>query len=394
LTYFHALWLLSLRHFSLRCGCLVVALFGLLGCAPEEAAVRAMPLHAEPLVVEVLRLQAERIEYPIQSFGRLVAAEKLTIGVEVAGTVEQVYFREGQRVAVGDKLVSLDNAKQVLRLKRAVANESGAQAALHQSEQSYRRFAALGDEGAVSKDELNKMESNFANAQALLAQSKADKKLAEQALRELVVLSPVDGVIERESVEPGQKVLPGDRLGVLQARGSLQVVTFVNEAEVNQITLGSLASLTVAATHQQQHQAMVESIALTANVDTGNFEVKLRVDNTQGLLREGMSARVELFITSAQPTLIIPRAGVVDRHRKRLVYVVENGVARAREPSFGLSSEGGWTVRSGLQGGEQLIMSPLSQVFDGLAVLINGALAHPEGEATLNRIEPLELTAE
>jgi len=352
-----------------------------------------MPVHAEPLVVEVLSLQAEHIEYPIQSFGRLVAAEKLTIGVEVAGTVEQVYFREGQRVAVGDKLMSLDNAKQLLRLKRAVANVSGAQAALHQSEQSYRRFAALGDEGAVSKDELNKMESNLANTRAQLAQRKADKKLAEQALRELVVVSPVDGVIERESVEPGQKVLPGDSLGVLQARGSLQVVTFVNEAEVNQITLDSLASLTVAATHQQ-HQAVVESIALTANVDTGNFEVKLRVDNTQGLLREGMSARVELFISSAQPTLIIPRAGVVDRHRKRLVYVVENGVARAREPSFGLSSEGGWTVRSGLQGGEQLIMAPLSQVSDGLAVVINGALAHPEGEATINRIKPLELTAE
>lgn len=351
----------------------------MLGCTPQEKVAQEQPPLIEPLKVDVLTLQESHIEFPVQSFGRLVSAEKLTIGVEVAGTVEQVYFREGQSVAVGDKLVSLDNAKQLLRLKRAVANESGAQAALDQTEQSYRRFAALGDQGAVSKDELNKMKSNFASARAQLAQSKADKKLAEQALRELVVLSPVDGVIEREDVEPGQKVFPGDPLGVLQTRGSLQVVTFVNEAEVNQITLGSQASLTVAAT-EQQHQAAVESIALTANMDTGNFEVKLRVDNAQGLLREGMNARVELRISSAQPTLIIPRAAVVDRHRKRLVYVVSDGVANAREPRFGLSSGGEWEVLYGLQSGDQLIVAPLMQVSEGLAVDINGGRENPNAE--------------
>jgi len=388
-----ALWLSSSRLVFVRGCCALVVLLGVFGCTPKVEVLALAP-HAESLAVDVITLQAGRVEYPIQSFGRLVAAEKMTIGVEVGGTVEQVYFREGQRVSVGDKLVSLDSAKQVLRLKRAVANEDGAEAALHQAEQSYRRFAALGDTGAVSKDEFNKIESNFANAQAQLAQRKADKKLAEQALRELVVLSPVEGVIERESVEPGQKVLPGDSLGVLQASGSLQVVTFVNEAEVNQVTLGSLASLTVAATHHQQHQATVESIALTANVDTGNFEVKLRVDNTLELLREGMSARVELRISSAQPILIIPRAGVVDRHRKRLVYIVENGVAKSREPSFGLSADGGWTVLSGLSGGEQLIVSPLSQVSEGLAVRVNKKVANPEGKEAISHAAPLESTVE
>ena len=340
----------------------------LLQACGEKAAEPPVAAPVTLVEVGVLLLEAKPFSYSIQSLGRLVSAEKIQIGVEVAGKVDRVYFREGQRVMAGETLLTLDSAKQQLRLKRASANVAGAEAELKQAQQSYQRFASLGDKGAVSKDELNRMESTFANAEARLAQFRAEKKLVEQELRDLSVVSPVDGLIEAESVEPGQKVRPGDQLGVLQSRGSLQAVTFVNEAEVNQIAVGSEASLWMEATGTQKHQALVESIALTANAQTGNFEVKLRVANPLGRLREGMSASVTLRLQDDSPALVIPRESVVDRHRKRLVYVLVNGRAEAREPRLGLSLNDGWAVLSGLEAGEQLIISGVEHVYDGALV--------------------------
>ncbi len=343
---------------------IVVVCTWLIGC---EKSMDAVPQEVvdSVLMVDTLMLTAKPSTYQIQSFGRLVSAEKIRVGVEVPGTVTQVYFREGQEVLAGDKLLSLDDAKQKLRLTRAKANVAGAKAGLEQAQQTYKRFASLGDKGAVSKDELNKIASTYANAVAQLAQAKAEQNLAQQQLQDLVVISPVDGIIEAESVEPGQKVQPGEQLGVLQTRGSLQLVTFVNEAEVNHLSIGAKASVEIA---NAEYEATLESVSVTANVQTGNFEVKLRVPNPDGKLREGMSATVSLSVNDTNPLLVVPRAAVVDRHRKRIVFVIENGTARAKEPRVGLTVGDGLIVYEGLSDGDQLIIAPLSLVSDGMQV--------------------------
>ena len=195
--------------------------------------------------------------------------------------------------------------------------------------------------------------------------------IAETELAERNIISPVDGVLERESVEVGQYVQPGEILAIIQADGALQVIAHVNENEVVQMSVGQTASVIVAGV---EYKALIESVGRSVKPQTGNYEIKLRIHGHHLHLREGMSARVNLSVTSSQPVLLVPRNAVVDRNRKRVVFVVkqqgEQLRAVARLVQFGLPDRNYLPVVAGLETGDQLIVGPMELMTDGVVVAV------------------------
>lgn len=353
----------------LATGCLLL-LAGCDGDQEEGASMAVQPRIAE---VEVLSLQLQPWLHSIEAFGRIVAAEKVVIGVETAGTVARVLFTEGQGIEAGQLLLELEDNKQRLRLERAAADVARSRAELAQAQGTYERYRALIGRRVVSEQDFKQTESAYNAAQARVEQAIAAEKLAQQELRDLSLISPVDGVVEHEAVEPGQKVRPGEELAIVQAGTSLQVVSYVTEKEVNLLHPGDLAPMTSPGVAGREYQARIESIGSTADPKTGNFPVKLRVDNSDGLLREGMSARITLQSSEPEQRLLVPRHAVVDRDRQRVVFVVREGRAFQLTPSLGMG-QGDWVVvRSGLSAGDQLVVSNLPQLNDGSELVVVAA---------------------
>ena len=168
-------------------------------------------------------------------------------------------------------------------------------------------------------------------------------------------------------VETGERVQPGEPLINIQAKDALQVVTWVNQAEVNQLMLGSEVTVRSEAS-PKVYQARVESIAQSAHPRTGNFEVKCRLVDADVLLRDGMTANVRIQVESNQQVIFIPRSAVVDRDRKPVIFVLHEGRAQQRAPRFGLPSGDRIPVLSGLEQDEPLIVEPLDLITDGIDV--------------------------
>ena len=338
----------------------------LVACGSDEPTEK-VPASQNVIAIQTLTLQSQSWSYPIESFGQLNVADTVNVGIESPGTVKQVDLLEGQRVTAGQLLFLLDSKKQQLRYEQSKASASEAKTQLEQSQKTLDRFERLRTDGAASEDQLLQAKTNYEAAAARLQQAQAALDIAKTELTERSVVSPVNGVLERESVEVGQYVQPGEVLAVIQADGALQVIAHVNEYEVVQMAAGQSAQVTVAGA---QYEALIESVGRSAKPNTGNYELKLRIQDTGSQLREGMSARVSLAVTSSQPVLLVPRSAVVDRHRKRVVFVMEEGKATSRTVQFGLPDRDYLPVVAGLEAGDELILGPMELITDGVEVSV------------------------
>lgn len=355
----------------LRCYPFILALLALwLGACEQPTPPVSSTDHHAPLQVTTRTLQPMDWQLAFTAYGHFETTEEIIITVDFSGTVERVNFRDGQNVNVGDLLIELDDQKQQLRVRQSRANLESARAELEKSRETYFRYRDLMSKGALSKEQLKESQANYERSRAGVEEAEAALALAQQDLRETRIISPVDGVIESKKVEPGQTVLPGDPLAIVQVTDTLRVVTFVSEREVNQLRLGDEATVITPAVPGREFQARVELVGSEADPNTGNFPVKLTVHNRDRALRPGMSAQVSMQGIVRSNTLVVNKNHLVDRNRRRVAFIVEQGVAREVEPSFAASAGDELPVLAGLNPGDELITSHLELMSDGKPVTV------------------------
>ncbi len=208
---------------------------------------------------------------------------------------------------------------------------------------------------------------------ASLHEAEAAKALSQQHLKETTVISPVDGVIHQRNVEPGQTVLPGDALAKVEVTDTLRAVTYISQREVNLLRLGEEVPMASPGVPGREYSARVELVGNSADPQTGNFIVKLTVNNSDHRLRAGMSVRLRLRGMQRENTILVPKSALVDRNRRRLLYRMIDGRAQEVEPMMGVSGDSMVPIYSGLAAGDQLILSPLELLQQGKPVVVEQA---------------------
>lgn len=353
-------------------GAIVVLLAILVSACEQVEPAATLAREVTELQVSTKTLQATDWQLQFTAYGHFESTEEVTISVDFSGTVEKVLFRDGQNVRAGDLLIELDDQKQQLRVRQSQASLLKARTELEKSRTTFFRYRDLMTTGALSREQLKQGESDYERARASVEEAEAALALAEQDLRETRIISPVDGVVEQRLVELGQTVMPGNPLAIVQVADTLRVVTYVSEREVNQLRLGDEASVSSPAVPGKLMSARVELVSSAADLETGNFTVKLTVSNTQRLLRPGMSAQVNMRGIVRKDVLVVDKKYLVDRNRRRVIFIYRDGVAREVEPSFGAGAGDQLPVLAGLSAGDELIVSHLDSLVDGRVLSVSG----------------------
>lgn len=367
----------------LKICCFLSTAFTLSACDSTSDQQAPAPL-ATVLKVSALTLQPQTWQVAFNSYGYLESTEKVTISVDFSGTIKQVHFKQGDDIHAGQLLIELDDRKQRLRLDKARANVVSNQAQLDKAQSTFQRHRELVATGALSKEQFKQSQADFERSQAVLGESQAALSLAQQDLSETRIISPVDGSVSQRSAELGQTVLAGNPLATVEVTDTLRVVTYVSEKEVNLLRVGEVAPVTSPAVPGREYLARIELTGSSADPKTGNFVVKLTLNNEDHLLRSGMSARIKLTGLRRANTLVIPKSAVVDRNRRKVVYRVREGLAEEVEASFGVSNSDQLPVLSGLLAGDTIITSHLEYLQQGKAIAISNN----------NAVESLEASAQ
>jgi membrane fusion protein (multidrug efflux system) len=301
----------------------------------------------------------------LKSYGRVTPAEEFDINATVSATVQEVRFDQGESVEVGQLLVKLDARHFELELEQAGAALSEAQARFDEASANHFRIEAIHEKRLVSEQAFKQSEATLAAARAALANAGAAFDIARERLKDTEVISPVSGIVSRRTIEPGQTANPMSSLGVIQLQNRMRVESYVSQKDVNFLRTGMNVKVTSPGTPGQEFTGVIESLAFSAEPRTGNFEVRIVLDETNGLLRDGMSAEVQFNNLAQSDVITLPREALVDRNRRLIVFRVVDDKARAVEPMIGIGNSSAVPLIRGLDPGDEIIISNLRLISDG-----------------------------
>ena len=344
---------------------LVVQTVILSGCSEEEWVQEIKG--SSHISVETEEVIPQTLTGRLSCFGVLESVNEVIINVDFSAPVAEVMVHEGQRVRKGELLLRFDTAKLKLKYQQTRAALSQEESTLENLRTTNKRLENLLAAGAASQQAADDARSAYQTALARVKASQNGLKLLKRDLEHSEVHSPIDGIVNSKLVESGQNTIAYQPLILLDTTKSLNVSVYVGESAVPLLRPGAPAIVrTVAGTLESK----INSIGATSDPRTGNFEVKLLIDNTGGLLKPGMTADVELTLHPVKNRLVIPQAALSGRYGRYVVFRVVDGLARQTDVAVTMNGKDQILVTRGLAGGETLIVKGAQSVRDGAQVKV------------------------
>ncbi len=343
------------------------------GCAEDNPATQQTSDQPppQPVAVSVIQLQLQTLQARVSSFGAIEALEEVNVAAELSGTVQAVHVNEGDRIEAGQLLLELDAQKRELALQQASRQVEQTKAALEESRLKLERRRNLAEKETISQEILDNAQLSVDSSSAAYQQSLAALQLAERELQDTRIISPTDGVVEIRAVEPGEPVQAGASLITLQAVATLRVQTWVSEIDVSYLRPGSEAKVYPTSMPNRTFTARIEWVGVNADPATGNFPVKLILDEGLDILRPGMTVSVEMQAEEITGALILPEEALVDYQRRRVVFVVVDNIATIREPVLLAGLSNSLIVLSGLSPGDKVITQGQHRLLEGAEVQLS-----------------------
>ncbi|MBI4950729.1 MAG: efflux RND transporter periplasmic adaptor subunit [Myxococcales bacterium] len=316
------------------------------------------------------------------SAGRVVGKQEATLRAEIAARVLKLHHRRGERVKLGELLVSYDASDLLQRLHAAEASVPLARAQVAQAdEQAWsawdraRRARSLAVQGALPQAEADDLEAAARaleraadTARAGVAQAEANVELAKSGLSKTVVTAPFAGLVVRTAVEEGEVSAPGAPIVELADDRELHVEVEIDEADLGRVAVDMPTDLTFDAFPGERLRGKLRAVAPSVSRDVrGGRSVLLEVTLPEDKrLRLGMSADADVIVSVRDAVLFVPPNAVQGRGAERAVFVVDQGVATRRTVEVGIATWEAVEVTSGLEAGELVVASLLaSPVNDG-----------------------------
>ncbi len=269
----------------------------------------------------------------VTATGTLEPTNQVDVGSELSGTVARVLVDFNDRVTRGQVLAELDTRKLAEQTERTRASLAAARARVAQAratademERNLRRLSDLHEKSGgtlPSASDLDAARAAAARAQADLqsataavAEATAALRANENDLSKGAIRSPVEGVVLKRTVEPGQTVAASFQAPVLFTLAEdLKRMTLkvdVAEADVGPVATGQSATFTVDAWPGQRFEATVTQVQYGSNVvdNVVTYPTELRVVNDDLRLRPGMTATAELRVDERHDVWLVPNAAL------------------------------------------------------------------------------------
>ncbi|MCR4337289.1 MAG: efflux RND transporter periplasmic adaptor subunit, partial [Candidatus Omnitrophica bacterium] len=254
-------------------------------------------------------VKQEKITEKISLVGTLAADEVVEIKNQIAGLIEQIGFEEGQAVKKGQMLFMIDARKLNASLAQAEANSGMAQT-------TFDRLSSLIDAGAISQQEFDQAKSD-------LEAKKAEIELIQAQLKETVISASFDGVMGERKVSIGQFVNQGTTLTYLISQDPMKAEFRLPERFLGQMKEGQTIQMTVAAYPDDVFEGQVYFIDPQVEEQTRTALIKAKVPNSDGKLRQGMFANLDLIVSIRSEALTIPETALIPKGEDVFVFVVD-----------------------------------------------------------------------
>jgi HlyD family secretion protein len=335
--------------------------------------------------------------------GYVVARTKASVSAKIAGRLAYLGVSEGSFVHRGDIIARLDNADLLAAVSQARANVASAQASVIETaadkEQLEREAARVRDIRAsnptlLAPQDYESATSRAAQASARYSAATARKQSAEAALQlaeatndNTIIRAPFTGTVLRKDAEVGEVVAPSVGGGLTRGAvvtmadlATLEVEVDVNEAYIGRISNGQPARITLDAYPDTSFRGVTRQVVPTADRQRATVQVKVSITDHDPRILPEMGAKVDFLVPEpaqgakaaapARQIIRVPEAAVKTDSGATVVWIVREGRLVRRVVTTGPASGGYFEIRSGLNGGEQLLVGGVDAPSNGMRVKV------------------------
>ena len=293
---------------------------------PQQHEKRAKTSEAsndDVVPVKVFKVERVNFEDSLKALGTIKGSVEFKLSFEIPGVVSTINYREGERYEEGALLISLKQDDILLRLKRSQAELSKAQSGLQITEEKLKEHETLFSLGAIPKTTLEKVKLEVDQAHYEVEANSLEVKANESMLEKSNLYAPGTGTIGELNIEEGETVTPNTLIGTHVTTERVVAQFGVTERDINKISLGQKAKVFVDAYPDKVFEGVVENIGPVIIGTSRTADVRVRIENPEGLLLPGMFARIKILLYQKKNTLAVPNDALQGKENEQFVYVVD-----------------------------------------------------------------------
>jgi multidrug efflux system membrane fusion protein len=347
-----------------------------------DAAVGAEAGMPPPPEVETVTIKQENIQLWKEFSGRLQAVDYVEIRPEVSGKLQEIRFKDGQKVNKGDVLFVIDAAPYTASVEKAQAGYAVAKSEYALAQKNLERADDLVKTEAISKKIYDERQSAALVAKGVMDAAQAQLNDSQINLDRAYVKAPISGRISRAEITQGNLV---------QATAAPILTTIVSDAgiyadfDVDEETYLSTIYKNAPDSESQikvpvemvlksgsgaSYTGVIESFDNHIDSKSGTIRVRALFENKDQSLLPGMFVNVRLGGTGNGEVMMISEKAIGTDQDRKFVYVVgaDHKVAY-REIKTGNSIDGKRVVTDGLKAGDMVITEGIMKIRPDMMVV-------------------------
>jgi len=321
----------------------------------------------------------ERIEFS----GPLMAPRTAIVRAKAAGTLLSLSVAEGSRVKAGQSLGTIDLSDLQSRAAERAAGVDSAKARVVEAERLHTSNVDLANQKFISTNALESSRATLEAARAQLKSAQAQWATSTLGIREAALAAPINGVVGKRSVVPGEKVSAEQELLTVVDLKELELSGVVGTHQVSRLLPGQKLSVRVEGAAMPV-EGRIDRIAPTAEAGTRGIRVVVILPNPNEVFRAGQYASAVVLLDDGAQRLTLPVASLGQSSGQDFVWALEKGALVRRIVITGRRDDtlGRVEVTRGLSADAQVLAARFDALKEGAQARINGTPGVPAARAS------------
>jgi membrane fusion protein (multidrug efflux system) len=315
--------------------------------------------------------------------GTLAPVSQATVKAKVSGDVLQVSVREGESVRPGQVLARIDTADLEAKLIERQGALESARAQMALAEKTRSNNVKLLNEKFISQNAFDSSQSGYDVAKGNVKSAEAQVRIAENALKDALVVSPITGVVQKRHAQPGEKVAFDAPIVTVVDLAELELQALVPAIDVPGLAIGMPVELTVDGFGERRFAGRIGRINPSTEPGTRAFLAYVALRNPDAALRSGMFANGRIALAASAPIAALPLTAVRNEAGQNFVWVVADGKLARRVVTLGRRDEasGLVEVKSALPADLPVLATRFENLKEGAPALVKAPAPTSEAQS-------------
>src|ERR1700689_4499520 len=347
-----------------------------------------------PVAVSVATAVSGDVQVNIPALGTVTPLATVTVRTQIIGTLQRIFFTEGQFVHQGDALAQIAPRPYEAALQQVEGNLKRDQALLADARLDLKRYEGLVKEDSIAQQQLDTQRALVDQYAGTIQSDEGQVKTAQVNLVYTHVIAPVTGRVGLRQVDQGNYVTPGDANGIVLIN-QLQPITVIFSIPEDNVSavmkrVQSGATLTVEALDRTNATKIANGKLLTVDnsidITTGTVKLRALFENTDSALYPNQFVNIQLLQDVLTNQIVMPNAavrrGAPNGVTTTFVYVVNaDSNVSVRPVTLGVIDGENVAVTAGLKPGEVVVTEGGDRLRDGAQVQLPSSTPAPAAGA-------------